>query len=113
MAINFEAANMAGYNNPKIEVFKAHVNENMEVTYAPMKSEIYDSLNRGRIPFILLSITLAAITQHLLLGFAGSSEDTVNNILYFAGTHGFNAEEAPTTVRLLYGPADNALPTFA
>ena len=23
MAINFEAANMAGYNNPKIEVFKA------------------------------------------------------------------------------------------
>ena len=25
MAINFEAANMAGYNNPKIEVFKATI----------------------------------------------------------------------------------------
>ena len=112
MAINFEAANMAGYNNPRIEVFKAHANENLEVTKAPTKSEIYDSLNRGCIPFILLSFTSEGTTQHLLLGFACSSEDAVN-ILTFAAPHGFNAEEAPTTVRLLYGPSDNSLPTLA
>ena len=54
MAINFEAANMAGYNNPKIEVFKAVVNDVNIVTSAPTKTEIYNSITRGNIPFMLL-----------------------------------------------------------
>ena len=38
MAINFEAANMAGYNNPKIEVFKATIDiENIKIIEAPSK----------------------------------------------------------------------------
>ena len=55
MAINFEAANMAGYNNPKIEVFKA----NMDITThiisdAPNKQEIIRCLRRGSIPALLV-----------------------------------------------------------
>ena len=54
MAINFEAANMAGYNNPKIEVFKATMDiENLKITDAPSKTEILRCLHRGAIPAIL------------------------------------------------------------
>ena len=54
MAINFEAANMAGYNNPKIEVFNAIINlETNAITDAPSKTEIIRCLNRGSIPAIL------------------------------------------------------------
>ena len=56
MAINFEAANMAGYNNPKIEVFEAVANPaNYTVISAPSKTEIKKSLNRGTIPLMLLT----------------------------------------------------------
>ena len=56
MAINFEAANMAGYNNPQIEVFKATVNtETYKITDAPSKTNVIRCLNRGSIPLILLS----------------------------------------------------------
>ena len=54
MAINFEAANMAGYNNPKIEVFKATIDlETIKLTDAPLKAEIISCLRRGSIPAIL------------------------------------------------------------
>ena len=56
MAINFEAANMAGYNNPKIEVFKAVVNpDDNTIISAPSKTEIKSCLNRGTIPLVLLT----------------------------------------------------------
>ena len=56
MAINFEAANMAGYNNPKIEVFKAIINyETNAVTDAPGKTELIRCLTRGSIPAIMCS----------------------------------------------------------
>ena len=54
MAINFEAANMAGYNNPKIEVFKATIDtENIKIIEAPSKTEILRCLRRGSIPAIM------------------------------------------------------------
>ena len=55
MAINFEAANMAGYNNPKIEVFTVVTNDGNIITSAPTKTEIYNSITRGSIPFVLLN----------------------------------------------------------
>ena len=56
MAINFEAANMAGYNNPKIEVFKAVLAEDgMTLAQYPASSAIMAAVNRGAIPFILLN----------------------------------------------------------
>ena len=54
MAINFEAANMAGYNNPKIEVFNAIINfETNAITGAPHKTELIRCLHRGSIPAIM------------------------------------------------------------
>ena len=54
MAINFEAANMAGYNNPKIEVFKAIIDfTTTAITEAPSKTEIIRCLHRGSIPAIM------------------------------------------------------------
>ena len=60
MAINFEAANMAGYNNPKIEVFKAALAEDgATLAQYPDKAAIIAAINRGSLPFILLKITTA------------------------------------------------------
>lgn len=54
MAINFEAAKMAGYNNPPIEVFKATVDTMTNViSDAPSKTEIIRCLQRGSIPAIM------------------------------------------------------------
>ena len=51
MAINFEAANMAGYNNPKIEVFKVIMDTATHIiSDAPNKQEIIRCLRRGSIP---------------------------------------------------------------
>ena len=57
MAINFEAANMAGYNNPKIEVLKAVLNDVDKLVQYPRKTDILNCINRGALPFILLFMT--------------------------------------------------------
>ena len=54
MAINFEAANMAGYNNPKIEVFNTIVDFGTNaISGAPRKTEIIRCLRRGSIPALM------------------------------------------------------------
>ena len=54
MAINFEAANMAGYNNPPIEVFKAIADLSTNaISDAPSKTELIRCLHRGSIPAIM------------------------------------------------------------
>lgn len=53
MSINFEAANMAGYNNPKIEVFRATVAASgTKLAQYPEKAAIIAAINRGSIPVI-------------------------------------------------------------
>ena len=60
MAINFEAANMAGYNNPKIEVFTAVLGETgASLTQYPNKDTILNCISRGSIPVILLRVEAA------------------------------------------------------
>lgn len=55
MSINFAAANMAGYNNPKIEVFSAISSEAGDsLAQYPSKSEILNCLSRGSVPVIML-----------------------------------------------------------
>lgn len=54
MAINFEAANMAGYNNPKIEVFKAVMDET-GLRDSPRKSVLINCMNRGGVPVIRMT----------------------------------------------------------
>ena len=72
MAINFEAANMAGYNNPKIEVFKADVSaDGATLAQYPNKDTILNCISRGSIPFILLNNSAAGaqclLTLHDIL----------------------------------------------
>ena len=60
MAINFEAANMAGYNNPKIEVFKAILGESgASLKQYPNKATILNCISRGSIPVLLLRFEAA------------------------------------------------------
>ena len=51
MGINFAAANMAGYNNPQIEVFALTLNDSGEIVEAPNQSVLSDCINRGSVPF--------------------------------------------------------------
>ena len=61
MAINFEAANMAGYNNPKIEVFKAALAaDGATLAQYPDKAAIIAAINRGSLPFIRLKMATGA-----------------------------------------------------
>ena len=83
MAINFEAANMAGYNNPKIEVFEAIINpETNAITEAPAKTEFIRCLRRGSIPAILLTTTDGSDSNLLwLYAWATAAE---GDSIYFA-----------------------------
>ena len=75
MAINFEAANMAGYNNPRIEVFKAVTTDNgTSLLSYPDKAAILAAINRGSIPFLL--VTSNANTLLLPLTSFRTSGDT-------------------------------------
>ena len=68
MAINFEAANMAGYNNPKMEVFKTVLNPETSVLVSyPKKSVIVGCLNRGSVPFLILTTPEGGLAQLLTL----------------------------------------------
>lgn len=82
MAINFEAANMAGYNNPKIEVFKATIDlTTNKISDAPSKTEIISCLRRGSIPAIMLA-ALDGSESSLLWPHAWTSEDVGDSISF-------------------------------
>ena len=79
MAINFEAANMAGYNNPKIEVFKAALAEDAKtLTQYPDKVTIMAAINRGSIPFILLNNSVMGMQCLLTLHDIILEDDSVS-----------------------------------
>ena len=80
MAINFEAANMAGYNNPKIEVFEVALGES-GIERFPKKSVISDCINRGSVPFILLTSGSSRMPAYLL---TFSYIDIDTNAIYFS-----------------------------
>ena len=84
MAINFEAANMAGYNNPKIEVFKAAADtETNTLISAPSKSKILRCLTRGSIPAILLTYTYDGGSEVHLLYFDFWIQEAEDNTISF------------------------------
>ena len=82
MAINFEAANMAGYNNPQIEVFKAIINfETYAITEAPSKAEIINCLSRGAIPAIICASPNGS--EGYLLWLSNWTADNVGDMITF------------------------------
>lgn len=56
MAINFEAANMAGYNNPEVYMLRVSSNaETGEIVYAPRVSVINNIVKSGVMPVVCLT----------------------------------------------------------
>ena len=104
MAINFEAANMAGYNNPKIEVFEARLGETGVEKY-PRKSVILDCLNRGSVPFILVTNGSSREPVYLL---PFSFIDTSTTAIYFCGVD--NSDATLTNVFSICYTADESTP---
>ena len=93
MAINFEAANMAGYNNPRIEVFKAIIDFTTNaIIEAPSKTEVIRCLHRGSIPAIMCT----------------SPDGSLGNLLWVytwgADTEGENIMFGSIALILMYTP---------
>ena len=65
MDINFAAANMAGYNNPQIEIVTLLTDNEGNFTNPPTYEIISKILRRGAIPF--LAITDASSTMYYAL----------------------------------------------
>lgn len=105
MSINFEAANMAGYNNPKIEVFEAAVAASgTKLAQYPEKAAIIAAIKRGTIPFIL--VKRHGVDSVFLLSLCNWFSDATGDfITFYAGV--------PTVgeYAILY-PPDNGVPTF-
>lgn len=107
MAINFAAANMAGYNNPQIEVFEVVYGET-GVEQFPRKSVILDCINRGAVPFIL--ITFGSSYEPVYLLPLSYIESDMNQI-YFCGVS--NAD--PTLLEVIsicYNSDESRPPEF-
>ena len=107
MAINFEAANMAGYNNPKIEVFEASLGETGIEKY-PRKSVILDCINRGSVPFILVTFGSSRLPGYLL---PFSFIDLDTNAIYFSGVNNSDATIL-NAVSICYTAAESSPPEF-
>ena len=71
MAINFAAANMAGYNNPHISVLTINLDNDMNVLNSPSYHDVYSILSGGGVPIIngilrgnLSAAYLCAVYEH-------------------------------------------------
>ena len=106
MAINLEAANMAGYNNPKIEVFKAALaGDGKTLAQYPDKADIIAAVNRGSIPFILLNNSVMG--QQCLL--------TLHDIVLVEDSAAMNFTAASALagdLAISYPPEPNGVPQY-
>ena len=106
MAINFEAANMAGYNNPKIEVFKAALAaDGQTLAQYPNTATIMAAINRGSIPFILLNNPVDSLLYLLTLHDVMTVEDSV--AINFTA-----ASRSVGDITISYSPEPNAVPQY-
>ncbi|MGM9827329.1 MAG: hypothetical protein ACI30O_03955 [Muribaculaceae bacterium] len=55
MAINFEAANMAGYNNPKIEIVTLLLDAKGRPENPPTYETMSKIIRRGVVPFLIVT----------------------------------------------------------
>ena len=105
MAINFEAANMAGYNNPQIEVFKAVPNnDGTGFNSYPDASIILNCLSRGSFPVIMLSVGTAGY----LLPFSDWDTNEIGTTMIFSTLAGTSSS---TKIQIIY-PDNGGTPTI-
>ena len=110
MAINFEAANMAGYNNPKIEVFVITLDSNTNITTAPSKSEIINCVQRGSIPFLFMDAP--EMSSSWLLPVTTFNMKSSGNYELSFGTISPDLSGTYTALGIFYPEADNTPPTL-
>ena len=110
MAINFEAANMAGYNNPKIEVFVITLNSDMGIATAPSKSEIINCIQRGSIPFLFMADP-DKVTSWLLPLSSANIQSSGNYELSFCAIN-YDVSGTYSALSIFYPEADNTPPTL-
>lgn len=110
MAINFEAANMAGYNNPKIEVFAVTLNEEAAIATAPSKSELLNCTQRGSIPFLLMKDSAALAAWLLPLGEIVLQSSGKYQLSF--GSVYYDASGDYTAISVFYPETDDTLPAL-
>ena len=108
MAFNFEAANMAGYNNPRIEVFKAHSGDASTLDEAPSKTDLLNCIGRGTIPFIMLNV---ADNYYILLPCSAVLHEEGAGTAVSFTFEGVLLEGSTTEARIIY-PFDDKPPLF-
>ena len=110
MAINFEAANMAGYNNPKIEVFDVTMGET-GVEQFPRKSVILDCIKRGAVPVLVATDTNRTEMYILYLCILASSADGYT--ISFSTSAKPTPTDPPVIISIFYDRVDSNAPTIA
>ena len=111
MAINFEAANMAGYNNPKIEVFEAiYPAEGSALIDFPRKSVILDCIKRGSVPVLMASNADHTEIYILLLGSIAVSSGKY--LLSFSNCTKPSVADPPINISIYYDFEDTATPSI-
>ena len=109
MAINFEAANMAGYNNPQIEVFVITLGSDENIATAPSKSELLNCNRRGSLPFLYLIDS--SQTGSWLLPLSNVTKQPSGNYEFSFGAVFSDSTGAHTAVSIFY-PASGDTPTL-
>ena len=97
MAINFEAANMAGYNNPEVHMLRVSTSaETGEILYAPRVSDINNIVKSGVVPAVCL--TGGGYTFVLPLACISADGDYVFSNIYLSNDGSFT----PTVSTLVF-----------
>ena len=109
MAINFEAANMAGYNNPQIEVFTAiYPAEGSTLIDFPSKSVILDCIKRGCVPVLMATNTNHTEIYILYLSIIASSAEEY--LISFSTCSKPSSADPPIIISVYYDFNDSAAP---
>ena len=110
MAINFEAANMAGYNNPPIEVFVITLDPDTNIATSPSKSEILNCIRRGSIPFLCVRDSDQTLLWLLPLSKI-SVQSSGNYELYFSSISN-DTSGAYSAISIFYPQTDDTPPAL-
>ena len=101
MAINFEAANMAGYNNPRVQVFPVTAQvegTSLKLVGAPSYSTITNVIKSGYLP--TLFVTLPSGDRSILPLSAINKEE---QYIFSAAMHTTDSPDTRRLISVLFG----------
>lgn len=101
MAINFAAANMAGYNNPNVQI----ITHDYDNPATPTYDEIKQTLARGVIPIMIASVFNDLLVFHLSL-----VTDTLCE--FTCAQFGTTSESAPLVIQSIQILKNSGTPAY-